>query len=101
MRGPLGFYKSTGPNALTDIYGNSDEIEALLAKHGAESLAEHMPNRWVEDLTIAGTPEECADKIRAFGEAGADTVALFPLPTERVDALVELTAREVLPILRT
>ena len=101
VRGPLGFYKSTGPNALTDIYGNSDEIEALLAKHGAESLAEHMPNRWVEDLTIAGTPEECADKIRAFGEAGADTVALFPLPAERVDALVELTAREVLPILRT
>ena len=47
------------------------------------------------------SPEECANKIRAFGEAGADTVALFPLPTERVDDLISLTAQEVLPILDT
>ena len=97
VRGPLGFYKATGTNALTDVYGNSKQIEALLAEHGADSLADHMPDQWIEDLTIAGTPEECADKIRGFGAAGADVVALFPLPTERVDDLVELTAREVLP----
>jgi alkanesulfonate monooxygenase SsuD/methylene tetrahydromethanopterin reductase-like flavin-dependent oxidoreductase (luciferase family) len=60
-----------------------------------------MPSQWIEDLTIAGTPEECAEKIRAFGEAGADTVALFPLPTENIDNIIALTAREVLPILNT
>jgi 5,10-methylenetetrahydromethanopterin reductase len=60
-----------------------------------------MPSQWIEDLTIAGSPAECANKIRAFGEAGADTVALFPLPTERLDDLIALTAREVLPILDT
>ncbi len=97
VRGPLGFYKSYGTNALTDVYGNSSQIEDLLTKHGPDSFAEHMPSHWIEDLTIAGTPEECAEKIRAFGEAGADTVALFPLPTERLDDLITLTATEVFP----
>lgn len=97
VRGPLGFYKSTGTNALTDVYGNSDQVKSLLAEHGAMALADHMPDQWIEDLTIAGTPAECAAKIRSLGAAGADSVALFPLPTERVDALVEITAREVLP----
>ena len=101
VRGPLGFYKSHGTNALTDVYGNSAQIKDLLTEHGTESFAEHMPSQWIEDLTIAGTPEECAEKIRAFGEAGADTVALFPLPTENIDDIIALTAREVLPILNT
>ena len=101
VRGPLGFYKSHGTNALTDVYGNSAQIEDLLAKYGADSFAEHLPSQWIEDLTIAGTPEECADKIKAFGEAGADTVALFPLPTERIDDLIAMTAQEVLPLLDT
>jgi alkanesulfonate monooxygenase SsuD/methylene tetrahydromethanopterin reductase-like flavin-dependent oxidoreductase (luciferase family) len=101
VRGPLGFYKSHGTNALTDVYGNSAQVKELLAEYGTESLAEHMPSQWIEDLTIAGTPEECAEKIRAFGEAGADTVALFPLPTENIDDIIALTAREMLPILNT
>ena len=101
VRGPLGFYKSHGTNALTDVYGNSAQIEDLLAKYGADSFAEHLPSQWIEDLTIAGTPEECADKIKGFGEAGADTVALFPLPTERIDDLIAMTAQEVLPLLDT
>ena len=77
--------------------GRLEVARLLLAEHGADSLSDHMPDQWIEDLTIAGTPEECADKIRGFGAAGADAVALFPLPTERVDDLVKLTAREVLP----
>ena len=101
VRGPLGFYKSHGTNALTDVYGNSAQVKELLTEYGTESLAEHMPSQWIEDLTIAGTPEACAEKIRAFGEAGADTVALFPLPTENIDDIIALTARVVLPILNT
>ena len=54
-----------------------------------------MPDEWIEDLTVAGTPAECAAKITRFHEAGVDTVALFPTPTDRVSELVELTAAEV------
>jgi alkanesulfonate monooxygenase SsuD/methylene tetrahydromethanopterin reductase-like flavin-dependent oxidoreductase (luciferase family) len=97
VREPLAFYKSNGPNALTDVHGISDELAAILSRGGYEALVREMPDEWIEDLTIAGTPAECAAKIRAAYEAGADTVALFPMPTDRVDDLVRLTADEVLP----
>jgi alkanesulfonate monooxygenase SsuD/methylene tetrahydromethanopterin reductase-like flavin-dependent oxidoreductase (luciferase family) len=56
-----------------------------------------MPPSWIQELTIAGTPEECAARIGAYYDAGADSVALFPMPSDAVDRMVELTAREVLP----
>ena len=99
VRGPLGFYASNGPNALSDVYGSSDELVELVGRHGPEGLAEHMPAQWIEDLTVTGTPEECAAKISALGEAGADSVALFPMPPERIDSQVALTVERVLPLL--
>ena len=50
---------------------------------------------------MAGSPEEVAAKVESFYEIGADCVALFPMPTDRVDRMVELTAERVLPLLRT
>ena len=94
----LAFYKQHGPNALTDVYGISDELAAL-ASEGYETLAAQMPDQWVEDLTIAGTPEECAAKIEAFHAAGADSVALFPVATDRVADIVRMTSERVLPLL--
>ena len=52
-----------------------------------------MPDRWVEDLTIAGTPEECAEEISAYYA----TVAMLPVATDRMDEVVRLTANSVLP----
>ncbi|MFQ5948112.1 MAG: LLM class flavin-dependent oxidoreductase [Acidimicrobiia bacterium] len=98
VRGPLAFYKAAGgPNALTDVYGISDELERLVQRGGYEAVRQEIPDQWLEDLTIAGTPGECAAKIKAFYEAGADSVALFPMPPEDVDRIVRLTAHQVLP----
>ncbi len=97
VRGPLAFYKSNGPNALTDVEGISDQLREVLDRGGYERLLAEMPESWVERLTIAGTPEQCAAKIRAFYDAGADSVALFPMPSDQVDRMVRLTAGDVLP----
>jgi alkanesulfonate monooxygenase SsuD/methylene tetrahydromethanopterin reductase-like flavin-dependent oxidoreductase (luciferase family) len=97
VRRPLAFYKSNGPNALTDVAGISDQLRDILDRGGYDRLVEEMPESWVERLTIAGTPEHCAARIRAFHEAGADSVALFPMPSDQVDRVVRLTADEVLP----
>lgn len=97
VRGPLAFYKSNGPNALTDVEGISDQLRDILDRGGYDRLVEEIPASWVERLTIAGTPEVCAAKIRAFHDAGADSVALFPMPSDQVDRMVQLTADEVLP----
>jgi alkanesulfonate monooxygenase SsuD/methylene tetrahydromethanopterin reductase-like flavin-dependent oxidoreductase (luciferase family) len=56
-----------------------------------------MPQAWIEDLTISGTPEECAAKIRAFQAAGADALLLFPLGSEEMG---RFTAEEVFPLLQ-
>ncbi len=93
----LAFYKQHGSNALTDVYGISDELNALASAGGYDAVLAGMPDRWVEDLTIAGTPEECATKIRGLYDAGANSVALFPVATDRVDDIVRLTADEVMP----
>jgi alkanesulfonate monooxygenase SsuD/methylene tetrahydromethanopterin reductase-like flavin-dependent oxidoreductase (luciferase family) len=97
VRGPLAFYKSNGPNSLTDVHGISDQLREILGRGGADLLEAEMPDRWIEELTIAGTPAECAAKIKRYYEAGVDTVALFPMPTDRVSQLVDLTAIEVMP----
>lgn len=96
-RQSLAFYKQYGSNALTDVYGISDELNALVAQGGYEAVLSGMKDQWVDDLTIAGTPEECADKIRAFYDVGADSVALFPVAVDRVDEVLRLTADQVLP----
>lgn len=96
-RASLAFYKQYGSNALTDVYGISDELNALVAKGGYDAVLAGMRDEWVDDLTIAGTPEECADKIRSFYGAGADSVALFPVAVDRVDEVLRLTADQVLP----
>jgi 5,10-methylenetetrahydromethanopterin reductase len=53
----------------------------------------------VDALTLAGTPERCAEKIEAMREAGAARVALFPAGAERRHAL-ELFVERVMPRLR-
>jgi len=99
VRRPLAFYKANGPSTLTDVHGSSDLLADMIARGGMEAIAAEMPESWIDELTVAGTPAECAEKIRAYHEVGADSVALFPMPADRVDEMVRLTADEVIPLL--
>jgi len=42
-----------------------------------------------------------SQKIEGFYEIGADCVALFPMPSDQVDRMVQLTAEQVIPLLGT
>lgn len=97
IRPIMAFYLAAQPrNALTDAYGISDQTVEL-ARGGAAALERDLPEQWVEDLVVAGDPEECAAKIQGLLDAGADSVVLFPVPAERARELVELAAAEILP----
>lgn len=97
-RSAVAFYLAAGgANALTDAYGISDELRTLLAEGGPDHVERTMPDQWLEDLAVAGTPEECAAKIRALLDAGSDRVALFPTPAHSARATVAALARHVLP----
>ena len=101
VRDPLAFYKSLGANALTDVYGISEQLLGLIDRGGYQAVRDGMPDQWIEDLTIAGSPQEVAAKIESFYEIGADCVALFPMPSDQVDRMVRLTTEQVLPLLQT
>jgi 5,10-methylenetetrahydromethanopterin reductase len=97
-RKAVAFYLAAGgPNAITDAYGISDDLRALIADGGFEAVVRQMPDSWVEDLAVAGDPDECAGKIRALLDAGADRVALFPTPAENAATTVSALAAHVLP----
>jgi alkanesulfonate monooxygenase SsuD/methylene tetrahydromethanopterin reductase-like flavin-dependent oxidoreductase (luciferase family) len=101
LRGLIAFYLAAMPdNALTRAYGIVDELQEMLGNGGAPAVEREMPSRWVDDLAVAGDPEECAAKIRRYLDAGADSVALFPVPPAEAHELVRLAAAEILPRLR-
>jgi alkanesulfonate monooxygenase SsuD/methylene tetrahydromethanopterin reductase-like flavin-dependent oxidoreductase (luciferase family) len=95
VREATAFYLTAMPdNALSGVYGIQPQLQELVA---AGTLAQDMPPAWVDDLAVAGDPDEVAAKIRALLEAGSDSVGLWLFPLERGEEVLELTAREVLP----
>ena len=98
LRESVAFYLAAGGrNALTDAYGISDELEAMLESGGPAAVEREMPARWLDDLAVAGEPDECAEKIRRLLDAGADSVALFPMPSGRSEEMIRAGAANVLP----
>ena len=97
-RRAVAFYLvAGGPNALTEAYGISEELRAMLAEGGPAEVERQMPDQWVEDLAVAGDPDECTAKIQGLLDAGSDGVALFPTPADNAQATVTALARRVLP----
>jgi alkanesulfonate monooxygenase SsuD/methylene tetrahydromethanopterin reductase-like flavin-dependent oxidoreductase (luciferase family) len=97
-RSAVAFYLAAGgANAITDAYGISDDLRALLAEVGPEGLGARIPDHWVDDLAVAGDPDECSRKIRALLDAGSDHVALFPTPAENAQQTLAALATHVLP----
>jgi alkanesulfonate monooxygenase SsuD/methylene tetrahydromethanopterin reductase-like flavin-dependent oxidoreductase (luciferase family) len=96
LRGMTAFYLAAmSRSALTRAYGIEDEVTEMAERGGHEAVAREMPDQWLEDLVIAGDPDECAEKIKRFIEAGSDSVVLFPMPLERTEEVLTLTSDEV------
>lgn len=104
VRDVLAFYLFVAPDTpLTEVYGIGDELRDMHARGGDDALAlitREMPDAWVDDLTVAGDPDECADRLEALYDAGSDSVCLWPSPAEGTEEVLRLTAAEVLPRLR-
>lgn len=101
IRSTLAFLFSVYPrNAYTEHYGCADELERILARGGLQAIAHEMPEAWLDDFAIAGAPDECAERIDRYLDAGATSVVIAPQPVEEYAGALQLTAREVLPRLR-
>ena len=74
-----------------------DQLEEMASRGGVDVIEREMPDQWMEELAVAGDPEECAEKLSGYFDAGADSVVLMPLPPGRATQVLELAAKEVLP----
>jgi 5,10-methylenetetrahydromethanopterin reductase len=91
------FLGEFGVNILTDAYGISAEVTEILARGGPEAMAAEMPDAWLEDLTLVGTPAEVVEKIRGWLATGIDSICIF-LPDDELERdTLELVAEEVIP----
>jgi 5,10-methylenetetrahydromethanopterin reductase len=79
------------------LYGIGDELSAMVQRGGADAVAEEMPNAWLEDLALVGTPREVAEKVIQWVAAGIDAIAIF-LPHESERETLTLVAEEVVPL---
>jgi 5,10-methylenetetrahydromethanopterin reductase len=94
------FLGEFGVNTLTDAYGISGQVTEILERGGPEAMEAEMPDEWLEDLTLVGTPAEVVVKIRRWLDAGIDSICVF-LPDEQLErATLQLVGEEVIPALR-
>lgn len=58
------------------------EVEAMVLRGGADYLAEAMPDEWLDQLAVVGTPDDARASIERLAAAGVDSVVLVPLLDE-------------------
>ncbi|HEY3342624.1 MAG TPA: LLM class flavin-dependent oxidoreductase, partial [Anaerolineae bacterium] len=67
------------PDAQTDTLGITQDIAKFIQTHGVDSMAEHMPDEWLDAMCAAGTPDQAASAIQRVAATGADSVVFQPL----------------------
>ena len=78
---------SGGIDAQLAPMGILSHAQEYIKSGGQDHLEAAMPDAWIDQLTISGTPEEWKLAIRRLVEAGANTVVLVPLPDKGPDEL--------------
>ena len=58
--------------------GFADDAQAMLDRGGMELLASEMPDAWLDEITVSGTPDQCRAAIDRLGEAGVSHIGLVP-----------------------
>jgi alkanesulfonate monooxygenase SsuD/methylene tetrahydromethanopterin reductase-like flavin-dependent oxidoreductase (luciferase family) len=92
-----GFLAEFAEMSTITVYGIADELAAMVQRGGADAVAEEMPDKWLEDLALVGTPQEVAEKVNRWVAAGIDAIAIF-LPHESERETLTLVADEVIPL---
>jgi len=91
------YIAATGATPLTNCLGWNEEAKRLQALGDPDQIFKEMPREWTERLAIAGTPDECAEKINALLEAGASQVALACAIGDEMDAQLKLASEKIMP----
>ena len=94
------FLGEFGTNTMTDAYGISDALSDMIERRGPEGIAAEMPDEWLEDLALVGSPREVEAKMRAWLDAGLDSICIFFPDAELEEQTIQLVAEHVIPAFR-
>lgn len=72
-------------------------LEKAQRENRLEEAVASLPEDVVRALSVAGTPEECLEGLRAYGEAGVKTPVLYQVLGPDRLAAVDLVAEELRP----
>ncbi|WP_370945434.1 LLM class flavin-dependent oxidoreductase [Amycolatopsis sp. cg5] len=71
--------------------------ELLAIMESGEDVASQLRPEWIDQLSVSGPLEHCAERVRQLHEAGSESVVLLPLPgesaAESIAAAGEVKAR--------
>jgi len=59
--------------------GIAAEMDKFIQTYGADEIAQHIPDEWVDAFSAAGTPEQVSDALQRLAAAGADSIVFQPL----------------------
>jgi len=90
-----------GVNSLTQHLGLSDAfvLELGEAHDRGEVVTDRIPDSILDAVAAIGPPDDCARWVENLASAGADVVALMPLPADQASAMVSRASAELVPLL--
>jgi 5,10-methylenetetrahydromethanopterin reductase len=95
---PIIVQRFSWADVLLEPLGIVDDAHSLVDQYGIEGAAERMPETWLDELTVSGTPEQAAASIMRLAEAGADSIILQP--QDRSPECLDEYIRYLLPALK-
>ena len=87
-------------NTLTDAYGISEQLADILERKGPDGVLSEMPDEWMEDLALVGSPEEVAAKMNRWLDGSVDSICIMFPDVEMERRTTVLVAEEVIPIVQ-
>jgi len=67
--------------------GIMEQVQELRKNEDHKNLTSQIPDAWIDQLAIIGTPNDWKLSIDRYVNAGADTVVLVPLPNKGLEEL--------------
>ncbi len=69
------------------------QVDELLTNGGPARLEAEMPDEWINQLAVVGTPSDCAAAIHRLAEAGADSIVFIPPAEKPEEWLSEISVK--------
>lgn len=82
------------------VYADSAKAKRVAAELVGENYQQDF-SKLVDRYLVAGTPEQCRQRLREYSQAGAQMVLMcLACPPEDIDATLRLAATEIMPEFR-